>query len=304
MFEAQDKWERRSTIRSRPRIIYDTDAQGYFYPISRQPLAIHPFLVNKGVSAVEYLLAQSFYKYSNDIAVIETKVVNNTILQIINNQLPIEFTKEQKLSLYTIMVDEAYHAYIAYDTMLQIEHNTGIKPLALPKVIEIEKAIISVTQTLDEKYHEIFKIICVCLAENTLTKEIVSMTDKTETHPFFQRVLQDHLADETRHSGIFFHLLKYIWSILTDDYKKAISEVLVEFIIQYLDITVQREFDKQILLNLDFTINEVDTMLKDVYNGFKLTNAHPMLNNILNLLERCEMLDKFTLPKLKAIDWI
>ena len=35
----QEKWEKRATVRSRPRLIYDKTASGYYYPISRAPLA-------------------------------------------------------------------------------------------------------------------------------------------------------------------------------------------------------------------------------------------------------------------------
>ena len=41
------------------------------------------------------------------------------------------------------MVDESYHAYVAYDAMLQVEQYTGISPLPLPTIIEIEQAILN-----------------------------------------------------------------------------------------------------------------------------------------------------------------
>ena len=45
---------------------------------------------------------------------------------------------EQKINLYTIMVDEAYHAYVAFDAMLQIQAHTHITPLPLPNTIEVD----------------------------------------------------------------------------------------------------------------------------------------------------------------------
>ncbi|WP_149289680.1 hypothetical protein [Francisella orientalis] len=71
----QEKWERRATVRSRSRIVYDKAATGYYYPISRAPLAIHPYISLKGEKAREFLLIQSLYKYSNDIASIEQELL-------------------------------------------------------------------------------------------------------------------------------------------------------------------------------------------------------------------------------------
>ena len=300
----QEKWELRSTVRSRPRIVFDKEASGYFYPVSRQPLVVHPQILEKDEKAIEYLLIQSLYKYSNDIATIETRVVNHAILNAVTNQLPIPFTQEQKLDLYTIMVDESYHAYVAYDAMLQIEEHTGVKALALPETIEIEFAIAEIKRNLQEKYHAVFELVCVCLAENTLTKEIISMTDKAETHPFFQRIIKDHLTDESRHSGVFYKLLKYIWSNLSEEYKEAIGKILPDFIELYLDIKVQIKFDKQVLIKLGFSDIQSQQILDETYGGFKLNKQHPMLKNILMLLDKTEILDNFTLPQFKAKDWV
>lgn len=304
MSSLQEKWERRATVRSRPRIIYNKDAGGYYYPVSKTPLVLHPMVVARGEKAKEFILIQSLYKYSNDIATIETKIVNNSILKVLNGQLPISFSNEQKINLYTVMIDESYHAYVAYDCMLQIENYTGVSSLELPKTIEIEKAINQVKRKLDVKYHSVFDLICVCIAENTLTKEIVSMTDKKETHPFFQKIIKDHLADESRHSGIFFKLLGHIWSNLDNDFKNAIGHVLADFIELYLDLDVQKKYDRSILTELNFTDKDSSQILEDIYGGFKLTHSHPMIKNIIVMLEKTNVLDDYTLYGFKYKGWV
>ncbi|MBK2296725.1 diiron oxygenase [Francisella philomiragia] len=301
----QEKWERRATVRSRPRVVYDKVATGYYYPLSRAPLAIHPSVILKGEKAIEFLLIQSLYKYSNDIASIETRVVNETILKAISDKIEgVSFDEEQKINLYTIMVDEAYHAYVAFDSIIQIKEETGINPLPLPQTIEIEKAISAIKKKLDIKYHSVFEFICVCLAENTLTKEIVTMTDKEETHPYFQKIIKDHLLDETRHSGIFFKLLCYVWSNLNEEFKQNIGEVLAEFIELYLDLDVQVEFDRKILKSINLTDQEIEEAIKDTYASFKLNKEHPMLKNILTILHKTEVIDDYTSVGFKQRNWI
>jgi hypothetical protein len=279
-------WENRATVRTKPKLIFDPSQKGYFFPRSHQPLSVHPFVEELGEDAIAYLLTQSFYKYVNDIAIIETRVVNQTILNVIHNTLDIEFTYEQKINLHTVMIDEAYHAYVVYDAMQQIQHQTGVKSLSLPSTIEIEYAINTIKHKLEPSYHSMFELIAVCLAENTLTKEIITMVDAEETHPFFQELISDHLADESRHAGIFFHVLHFIWARLSDAYRYNIGGVLPEFLNLYLSNKVQIAFDRNVLLHLGITSIKVDEAITDVYGDFQLTAHHPKLKNILTILQK------------------
>ncbi len=304
MSKTQEQWERRSTVRSKPRIILNTNEQGVFFPKSHQPLVNHPKIKEQTEQALNYLLVQSFYKYTNDIATIETRVVNNAILSVVTNQLPIGFTREQKINLYTVMVDESYHAYVAYDAMAQVEDYTSIQPLALPETIEIERAIEAVKKLFPVKYHSIFNLIAVCIAENTLTKEILSMIDQKETHPFYQKQLTDHLSDESRHSGIFFHLLIHIWENIANDYKENIAVILPTFIELYLGVQVDKEFYKIILTELTLSETEADIILEETYEEFKLTKDNPKIKNIVYQLEKAGLIDSYIAPGLKQKNWI
>lgn len=284
--ELQVAWESKATVRTNPRLIFDNAQKGYFFPRSHQPLSIHPLVEELGQDAVAYLLIQSFYKYVNDIAIIETRVVNQTILNVIHNSLAIDFSYEQKINLHTVMIDEAYHAYVVYDAMQQIQQQTGIAPLSLPLTIEIEYAINAVKQKLPAVYHTMFELIAVCLAENTLTKEIITMVDAEETHPFFQQLINEHLSDETRHAGLFFHVLQFVWATMSAEHRRHIGVVLPEFLHLYLGNRVQIAFDRTVLLHLGLTTSAVNEVIDDVYGDFQLTRYHPKLKNILTILQK------------------
>lgn len=284
--EQQAAWEKRATVRTKPRLIYDLTQRGYFFPRSHQPLSVHPFVEELGNEAVDYLLLQSFYKYVNDIAIIETRVVNQTILNVIHNSLAIDFSYTQKINLHTVMIDEAYHAYVVYDAMQQIQQHTGIPALALPLSIEIEYALTGIKQKLAPAYHSLFELIAVCLAENTLTKEIITMVDAEETHPFFQQLICDHLADESRHAGLFFQVLQFAWSTMSGEQRQEIGRVLPEFLNLYLSNKVQMDFDRAVLSHLGLSTAAVNEALDDVYGDFQLTRHHPKLKNILTIMQK------------------
>lgn len=300
----QETWEKRASVRTKPRLLCDPAQSGYFYPKARQPLTIHPKIIDLDETQHHYLLTQSFYKYNNDIALIETRLVNQAILTVMTDALPVLFLPEQKIDLYTIMVDEAYHAYVAYDAMLQVERYTGIKPLKCPSTLEIELAIHAVINRISPDYHSIFKLIAVCIAENTLTKELIDMLNMDDTHPYFQSLIYDHATDETRHSGIFFHLLAHIWLNISNDCKQNIASVLVDFIALYLSTSMQMAFDELILSNMGFSAPEANDIVRDTLAHIQLSPYHPMLKNILIILTKAGVMDEYTTPYFEQKRWL
>ncbi len=300
----QLEWESKASVKHKNRTIFMSDQTGYFYPLSRQLICLHPLVENMDPQVINYLLTQSFYKYLNDIAIIETRVINQAILNVLNNNIGLTFDSEQKIKLHTVMIDEAYHAYIAYDAILQIQNHTHIKPLPLPKTIEIEYAIEKIKNKMDAQYHNLFDFIAICLAENTLTKTIVDLLEEDHTNPFFKKLLSDHLTDESRHSGIFFHLLKYIWENISKECKSNIAPLIPEFLVLYLNVTIQKEFDRQLLTAIELDIAMIDIIIEDTYSDFKLTPYHPLLKNILIIIKKAGMLDEQMLSKLREYDWI
>lgn len=285
-----ERWELKASVRSIPRRFFNDTQTGYFYPLSRQPICLHPIIQQLGDQVKHYILAQSFYRYANEISIIETRVVNQSAMRIANNLLPVRFPDSFRAIALTIIVDEAYHAYVALDALKQIEEYTQIKPLNLPNQIEIEKAISLVEEKLDPKYHHSFALIAVALAENTLTKEIVTMIDKAETHPFFQFLIKDHLSDESRHSAYFKDVLEFFWSNLDEESKREILPHLPNFIINYLDTTIQKRFDRKVLESLHLPQEEINLILEDIYEGYVLSETHPMVKNLLFLLNKSGIL--------------
>jgi len=300
----QAKWEQRATVRSHPRIEFNPNISGYLFPISHQPLCLHPLVAELGDEAMQFLLIQSLYKYSNDIALIETKIVCQSALNITADRLSVIFPAEYKLNAFTVMTDEAYHAYVAFDAMQQIQKFTRVEPVTLPKTIEIEVAIKKIKSKLAEKYHREFELIAVCLAENTLTKEIVTMTDQDETHPFFQQIIKEHLTDESRHCGYFQLVLTYLWQHLDSEAKAAIGLILADFIEAYLGVEVQIEFMHRVLIAMGLGLEAAREALADIYDGFKLTKNHPMIKNIIFQLQRTQVLDATVIPGFQAKGWL
>ena len=185
--DTQAHWEAFSTIRSRPRrLLATSDAdKGNFYPLARQPLCVHPEISKLGEEVKRYLLVQSAYKYIRDITVLETEIVNRATLTIVNNQLPVKFSHALRRDALTIIVDEAYHAYVAMDCLSQIEGHTGIMALDVDDRLSVAEAIERVRALLPPAMGASFELIAVCIAENTNTQDILAMVHEKELNAFF-----------------------------------------------------------------------------------------------------------------------
>ncbi|MDF3054350.1 MAG: hypothetical protein K0Q74_257 [Gammaproteobacteria bacterium] len=286
-------WETHSSVRKKPRaIVFEEDC---YYPIQKQPLCIHPFMQKLGDQAVNYVLIQSAYRFMFNIARIETDIINVAATKIANNALHVKFPDEMCLDAYTIIVDEAYHAYVAFDFILQMKTVTGIMPL----VDENEKsalccAINHIAPTLEGKLKESFELIAVCMAENSITHELAALMKMENINKAFEAVTSDHLRDEGRHSSYFAKILKYYWAQLDDAIKDKLVFILPIFLEKYIASDDEEKFSNKILQSLFLSDADINQILMDTYFPYgegNLFQVSPVAKNVLALFEKCHLLD-------------
>ncbi|CAM5695785.1 hypothetical protein SGLAM104S_09135 [Streptomyces glaucescens] len=70
-----ERWEARSSVRTRPRKTIDFTQSGFFFPEDKQPLLLAKEVRDLGRSAKDDILVQSFYKYLHDIVNLEIKEI-------------------------------------------------------------------------------------------------------------------------------------------------------------------------------------------------------------------------------------
>ena len=278
-------------MRSRPRRRPQGDAaDGDYFPVIRQPLTIHPDVIDLGENARTFALVQSSYKYMNDVALTETEVINHTAIRIANGRVAAILPSDVRQVALTVVIDEAYHALVARDFIVAVNESTGISPLPLPDQTELSLAIEAAHDELDVALHDDFDVIAICIAENTLTKEIVDLSRDSNLATPFVEALSDHLADEAMHAGFFRRLLAMHWESLTETTRDSLATVLPRFVGRYLNVSIQRTFDASILCALDVAPDRVEAILEDIYGGFTLSARHPMVVSIVALLDKAGVL--------------
>jgi len=294
----QELWEKRSSIRTRPRRFVseaDVDKGFYFFPVPRQPLCVHPLVVNLGEQVKQYILTQSSYKFMIDVAVLETEVVNAGALLVANNKLRFCYPDNMRHDALSVIIDEAYHAYVAIDFMRQIEGLTGIKALPMPKNTAVMRAIQHIQAKLDPAYRELFFLISVCIGEHVLTKDLISIGKEDTICNTFSEVMADHVLDEGRHATIFAEVMAWTWERMTEAEKSTIGLVLPDFMKEYLKQDIQKDFDTSILKGLKLLSDaEVEKIISDTYLNIcstRLNADNPVIKNLLTMLKRCRVLE-------------
>ena len=285
------RWDKKAMVRTTPlRMLPELQGDGHHYPLFRQPLCVHPAVIARGEQVVERILLQSCYKYMEDIALTETEVVCRITTAIANGRSRYDFAREVRQVALTVVTDEAYHAYVARDFLDQLAQITGTAPIEHPRDTELSVALEATLRRLPPELHREFEFLAVAIAENTLTREIVDLRADPKLDQAFQIALSDHLGDEAQHAGFFQLFLGLFWRQLEPERRAIVGRALPEFLRGYLGVGIQQHFDAAVLRSVGFAEHEAAQIVEDCHDGYELGPCHPMLVNILRLLNAAGIL--------------
>lgn len=286
-----DAWEGRASIRTRPRRIVENDEK-LIYPLSRQPLVLCDTFLRECPHLRDFALIQTLYKFINDVVIFETEIVDKTARSIAKDNFAIRFPFACRYDAMTVVVDEDYHALVAMDFLQQTIALTGIEPIALPQEIELSRAIPAVLDQVPEGLRDALELICVGIAENTLTDDVAAFAKDDSVKPSVKGLMADHLLDEGRHSSFWARLTRIYWHTAPETDRQAIAKMLPLFLRQYLTSDIQQAFDCALIAALP--VNEtVRQALRDEAQGlaYPINHQHPLLGNILRFFRSSSMLE-------------
>jgi hypothetical protein len=288
-----ERWYSAATVRHAERIMVPRPTDDEFiFPKSRQIVVEHPIVLGKGNAVVGWILAQSAYKYMYEIGLLETKYVIDCGLNIVNGKLPHANDLEKREAL-AVVIDEGYHAYVALDFIMQMKQNTGIAPLRVPTTNRNLDAVRRALDVLPAETHGDFQLLSVCLAEHTLTKDLLSIGKEKDTTRSFTQAMTDHVADEGRHANYFARMLKRHWPLYPESSRESIAALLPGYLDDYLAGDADREFDRAVLQAAGLSIEEAAAVLTDTHARY-LANMNGYIDvtktNLVRLLERTEVM--------------
>lgn len=285
-----DDWERRATIRTRPRRWLEHDEK-LIYPLSRQPLVLSAPFIEHCAQWRDLVLLQTFYKFLNDVVIFETEVVVHTARRIANNRFAVPFPPACRYDAMTVVVDEDYHALVALDFMQQAWTSTGIAPLALPGQIELSHALPTALALAPEHLRDAVELIAVAIAENTVTREVAAFAKDDSVKASVRGLMADHLLDEGRHATFWTHLVRIYWHSANEEDRACIAQILPVFLRHYLTHALQKNFDLHLIDHLEVSAHVRQALHAQVQAmDFPITGQHPLLGNILSFLQHSGLL--------------
>lgn len=261
-------WYNKATVRSTPRILVsDCSSEENIYPIARCIICEHPLIVGRGRDTCTYILAQLGYQFLYGVGLLETKFVIRCCLDIIHNHIK-DISDFDKLQALTVIIDEAYHAHVALDYVLQLRKKTGVEPLQIPETNRKLDAAARAIASLPEDMRMDFQLLAVTLAENVLTEEIANIGREKEVIKCFSTLMKDHVRDEGRHSEYFVSLMKSHWTKLSDEKKEKFSAMMHEYINDFLGTDTGRTLERKILAECCFREEEIENIIVDTNTRF------------------------------------
>jgi hypothetical protein len=240
-----ENWDKKSSVRTHSKRVLSHAEGQTFYPKLEQPLCLHPLIASMGIDVHQRILIQTAYRFMLGISEHETKVVTSAIQRLICGALSLP--DWLKLPLQTVIIDESYHAMVAYDFVQQVHSVTGEKPLPFPNDSDLGRALSLALQALPASIHDAFTMVAVCIAENLITQDLIVRAPDPEVNPFFYDVNRDHLVDEGRHAKLFTEVVRYLWPRLPLEQRQIILARLPSFIQMWMRREVSVECDRVIL---------------------------------------------------------
>ncbi len=285
-----DDWERRATIRTRPRRLLENDDK-LIFPLCRQPLVLSATFTEHCPQWRDFVLVQSFYKFINDVVIFETEIVDKTARAIAKNRFSLPFPLACRVDAMTVVVDEDYHALVALDFLQQTVTMTGIEPLELPTHIELSLALPAAQAQVPAHLHDAMELIGVAIAENTVTHEVAAFSKDSRVKDSIRGLMADHLFDEGRHAQFWTCLVRSYWQSASPNDRDAIAQALPTFLSHYLTNQLQKNFDLHLIEHLDVSA-DVRRALRDDINAlaFPIHRQHPLMGNILSFVHNSGLL--------------
>lgn len=244
------QWDKRATVRSRPRYRL-TDAGQDVFPIALQPLANHKAVVAMGKNVVRELLIRTAYRWQSEVASLEVDVVAELCGRLANRTTRFSLPQSARHVALTIGTDEIYHAYAAREFIAHVSHMTGIDPgPTTDGDTSLVKALGHVQRAAPPGVLREAEIMVLCFAEHLVTEELFGLSKDMGAPSAFQMVAREHLMDEGRHQLFFQRLLSHMWREIDAEARAALGSLLPDFLDIFLADNDQ--FMEKAASSLDF----------------------------------------------------
>ncbi|MGE5828221.1 MAG: diiron oxygenase [Micromonosporaceae bacterium] len=228
-----DRWDRRASVRVKPRRTLADGAPGRpYFPPELVPAASHPLVVHSGPDAVDRVLVHRLYQYLFFTSELEQVAVMPVTMRLcrLGSQLPAQMREDA----FKITTDEAWHAQFSHDLMAQVHKGTGVAP-RLPTTPQFADRLDQVSAGLDLGRRDIEATAFAIVSETLISTILVDVPRDLRLPRAVRELVADHAEDEGRHHAYFRALLDLFWPALSPAVRRRIGPVLPDLIRLFLE---------------------------------------------------------------------
>lgn len=230
------QWEKRATVRHLQRTRLSAEAARYeMFPAALQPVLEHAEVVARGPEARHRLLARAAAIFMLHVAILEVEVITDLCNRLANKGADAPVPKSALQVALTVSTDEAYHAYVAREFLLDLEEHTGVVPgPAGDGDMPLIGALAAVRRRAAPELARAADTMVLCFAENFVTEELFGLSREADPAGPFHLNMREHMMDEGRHQIYFQKLFRHIWDGLNEERRTALGQLVPHYLDSFL----------------------------------------------------------------------
>lgn len=290
-FDLHQVWLQKASVRRQGSMWAEgPEPFNWRFPSEMKSLLGHEEFRSQPEHVQKFVNVQAFHKYLHDVCLTETDVVNRVSTDIAYGRSAAALPDDVAAAAFSILVDEAFHSYVARVFSMHITRATGIAPMTMPARNPLVCACDDVADATDDKQKAMSQLLCCCLSESTFTKEILSASQLEGYDPAFHSVMVDHLADEGRHYGYFRQVLTLYWADLPEEDRRLAASLLPAILHTYFDSSLEERFDREVLVQAGVDPTTANRWLQEIAQACEPIPQRPRVRNSIDFLKLCGVL--------------
>jgi len=243
-------WENKSTVRTKKRARFSKSQLAKMdFSFSLKPYKHFAKIQALKKKQLHAFYLQSFCDLLDDVSNFEVSFVTDQCGKLANRELGIELSDSIKQAAIAIGTDEMYHALVARELLSDMKTLLGVTPTVANKPVATEpsettskikkkempvKPLDYFRSAVPTELQHIAEATLLCILENAVVDDVIQMAKVIHTDNPAAMYFREHLHDESRHKVFFQHLLKYIWSAISEKDRIVLGRAIVGYFVKYL----------------------------------------------------------------------
>jgi len=252
-------WEKKSTVRTKKRSRFSKSLLAKVdFSYSLKPYKHLPEIQALKKKQLQAFYLQSFCDVLSGVANFEVNFVTDQCGKLANQGLGIDLSDSIKQVAIAIGTDEMYHAFVARELLSDLKTLVGVTPSAVHKPVAAkgsdttsklkkEGALVApldfFRSAVPTKLERIAETTLLCILENAVVDDIISTAKVAHTDNPADIYFREHLHDESRHKVFFQHLLKYLWSAISEKDRVVLGRAIVGYFVTYVTPSEEQLFE-------------------------------------------------------------